>query len=227
MEHHLLASFGLLRELDASGFRVAFLDDPERIADVIADIGKPYVTDILNPSLNDFSRHTGRWMTLYQDQEPVVAGGFRIEDLGDEDVASFWRKVFRRHYGNGKNTLGRISPILSERLSGRLAYFGDMYVADDFREFNPRMKRAFADLAHIFVHGIWQPDWHYSFVRQRDAARGAMTLYGYTTVCEHPMDWLIDPPLPRSRGEVCVYTSRAEMLERIKRYSEVYPKSPW
>lgn len=215
MERHLIALHLLLSRLENAGYKVAFLDDPEEISDIVLEIGKPYVTDILSPSLNDFSRHTARWMVLYNDDSPALAGGFRVEDLGDESVASFWAKVFRRHYGNGQAAIGDVSPILKSRLRGKLAYFGDMYVAEEFRDTSPVVKRTYADIAHLFVHGIWKPDWHYSFIRQRDLGRGAMSIYGYTMYTERPMKWLIDPPAPRSRGEVCVYVSEAEIADRV------------
>lgn len=198
--------------LAAEGFEVEEIGNPAQVADLVEELGKPYITPMSSPTLNDFTRSGIIGLLARRDGQPAMFGFARLEDLGDEPVGSYWRRVFGRAYGCGPTAeiICDVRGEVERSLCRRLVYFGDLFVAPHAR--GSRMAlRAFVCLGHLAVSLKWDPDWTYCFVREQDVLRGSAALYGFNRVFGTPFSWCQEPPPPRSRSELLVAISRNDL----------------
>jgi hypothetical protein len=105
----------------------------QSIRDIVTILGKPYLTPRLSPFLNDFTPKNCFWLLLEKDDTVVATGGCRFDDLGDLPLSTFWSNCVARHYAATGGMLVDVAPPVDEYLSGKLAYFGDLIVHEDFR----------------------------------------------------------------------------------------------
>lgn len=202
----------LMKVLESKGFEVSQVSDPVEVGDIVAQIGKPYLTPMSAAASNDFT--SGNYLPLVarKDGEPAMLGCARLEDLGHEPVDRFWQRVFSRTYGDasGKDVVGRVRPEVVRAVARRLVYFGDLFVNPKFRGMSSSV-REFVAIGHLAVSLKWDPDWIYCFIREKDMLRGAAVRYGFSATMPAPFEWLIDPPAPRDRSEVLALLSRDEL----------------
>lgn len=207
-------------QLAANGVSVDEVTDRREMSRVIEAVGKPYVTPMLSLFRNAFT-DDGFWLVGYKDGSPVFAGGARSERLSGRPAADYLEHLISAAYGEAWTGSASLIPEVSARLTGSLAYFGDLFVSPKFRG-NRSNLRYFTGLGHALVQEKWHPDHTYCFVRERDAMRGAHLMYGFTDVIQRPVTW-IDPPAPRSDTECIAYLSRtnfAGLIRSIEAISE-------
>lgn len=205
-------AIGRLSEfLGNDGIEVSEVEDFDQVASIIEASGKPYLTPVTSPMHNDFHHSNALWLVARRDGEPVFLGCARLEDIGPEPVGSYWSRVMRRVYGeSSRDVIRSVRPEISSKVRGRLVYFGDLFVAVGGRGSRLNL-RAFVALGHLAVSLKWEPDWTYCFIRERDLARGAQTLYGFPDAMPAPFTW-IDAPEPRESSEWLALLSRDELM---------------
>jgi len=197
--HSFLASQGLIVG------EIANLEDVPRLVEVSQ---KTYVTPLLSVLENDFTRKNVKWIMAEDSSgEPAMLVACRREDLGGEPVSKYWSRILKRHYGEkNQEVINAINPIIDSVLFGDLAYFGDLWVSPSCRG-NRSNLRAFATIAQIAIQQAWEPQFTYSFIRERDCMRGAPYVYGFTKIIQNPFNWL-NPLPPRANSEQCAYLPR-------------------
>lgn len=206
-----------VQKIEEFGLTVRECDDFDQIPAILEKMEKPYFTPYLSPQFNDFSRSSGFWLIVEKDGIPVAVGGARFDDLKDEKIDSYWARTFKRHYGDSERPqIHSIAQPLVNELGGKLAYFGDLFVAKGARGSRSILSYAMT-LCHILVSMKWSPDWTYAFLHEKDVRRGAAYLYGFTRTITYSK-MFFDPQKPRNNSECCVLLSKDDLDHFVRTY---------
>jgi hypothetical protein len=182
------------------------------IEKIVSQLDKPYLTPMSSPAHNDFTQRGVIYLVARKGGEPVMMGCARLEDLGPEPVGKYWERVFSRAYGSptARQVIQRTPAMIDQTLTGKLVYFGDLFVAKKTRGGRSAL-RAFVAIGHLAVSLKWDPDWTYCFIRERDILAGAGALYGFNRDLGPAFHWTGEPPHPRDRSEQLVALSRSDL----------------
>jgi len=206
---YLLAAKACIDQLSKARLELTELSDFDLVGQVIEDLDKPYLTPVLAPNNHDFTEANSFWLVAWDDMEPAMLIGARLEMLGDEPIDAFWKRTSRRHYPSGQDeTIESVAPQISKELSGRLVYIGDLFIRQQNRGSREVLDN-FMLLAHVIVGTKWNPDHTYAFMRDRDVRLGFANRYGFTRHLPWAREW-VDPPYGRDDSEWLVSLSRAD-----------------
>ncbi|SMP32025.1 hypothetical protein [Shimia sagamensis] len=202
----------LVAYLEEKGFDVEEVTDPSEIADLVTDVGKPYLTPMSSPLQNDFTEGNILCLVARRDGVPVMMGCARLEDLGSETVGRYWSRVFSRAYARGESdrVVGAVLPTIEDEIRGRLVYFGDLFVSKEVRGSRLAL-RAFVAIGHLAVSLKWKPNWTYCFIKESDGMLSTAGIYGFNRIFGRPFQWGIEPPAPRSNSELLVAVSSDDL----------------
>lgn len=196
------------QRLKDDGYEILHVEDLTKIRDLVEILGKPYLTPRLSPFLNDFTPNNCFWLLLTRGDETVAAGGCRFDDLGSMKLSQFWRNCVARHYERTGGAVVQVAPPVDDYLSGRLAYFGDLIVHEEFRGAKAgRVLKRFTHFAIAFAMLKFDPSSVYAFVKEKDAGRGAMKFYGFNTVIHNAQTWSNAPKYHRD-DDACFFVSQ-------------------
>ena len=189
---------------DLLGLSIRQVHDPEEIQYTLQDIGKPYLSPLLNPDHNDFTPSNSFWIVASGTAGPEMVVGVRLDDLSNVDVNKFWHRFLKRAYGMAPAASGAAFP--EEVLKGRVAYFGDLMSVSGraLSKVGRKRMRLFAAVCHHLVNLEFRPDNSYCFVRDDDAERGTPFNYGFTEIHPFMFDWQTSPVPAGSPGLVAV-----------------------
>jgi hypothetical protein len=208
--------------LKDDGYSILHAEDLNTIRELVDILGKPYLTPRLSPFLNDFTPNNCFWLLLTQGEQTVAAGGCRFDDLGNMKLSQFWKNCVARHYQRTGGAVVDVAPPVDEHLSGRLAYFGDLIVHEDFRGAKAgRVLKRFTHFAIAFAMLKFAPDSVYAFVREKDIGRGAMKFYGFNTVIHNAQTWSNAPDYHRD-DDACFLVSQ----KYFSYYAKLMVQSP-
>lgn len=209
-------------KLAEAGYKIVHVEDMQSIRDIVKILGKPYLTPRLSPFLNDFTPKNCFWLLLEKDETVVATGGCRFDDLGDLPLSAFWSNCVARHYAATGGMLEDVASPVDDYLSGKLAYFGDLIVHEDFRgQRSGKILKQFTHFALAFAMLKFDPDALYAFIRDRDAGRGAMKFYGFNTIIHNAQTWSNGPGYHRD-DDACLLSSR----RYFDYYAKLLVKSP-
>lgn len=195
--------------LAEQGIVVREFTDYGKLMSVIDKSSKDYLVPFLSDHHNDFHSSNALWIVGEADGAPVMLGGARLEELGEERLASYWPRLFRRHYGESrKDVITDVNDLLNEQMTGRLVYFGDLRNEPAYAGPKRTNIRAFTMIGHLLTQLRWKQDHTYAFIRRRDVGLGAAMYYGFNFSVPRPFRW-IEEPFPRSKTEQCAFTSKA------------------
>lgn len=202
------------------GMTVSTINEPDEVYRILKDMGKEFVSPILDPKMNDFTPANAFWLVAEKDGEPLIAGGVRFDDLRDLSVQKYWDRMLSRVFGQRPMPANYTFP--SHVLQGRIAYFGDLFSKNTggMSRHARRNLRLFTGIGHYMAHREFDPDVTYCFVQDRDVQRGTPLSYGFLE--NHPFfyDWDTDP-YPAGYPEWISCTRRAQVqqlmgsLERV------------
>jgi hypothetical protein len=211
-----IETFGLasvcLQYLAEHGISVEQTSDIERAKELARMPEKPYLTPMMDPASNSFTPHNFFWMGLHEDGRLKLVGGVRYDDLTSASVATFWRNESTRTYGKpGQGCpIGAMSPLIDQRIAGRIVYFGDLAGAESFVN-RPKVMVCFLMLAHLVAHQKWHPDVICGFIREGGILDYAIDRkYGFAHAIPRAVTWNYGP---NSRGsdEWLVSNTRSEL----------------
>ena len=195
-------------KLKESGYNIVHVEDMAAIREIVEILGKPYLTPRLSPFLNDFTPKNCFWLLLERGDETIAAGGCRFDDLGDMKLSQFWTNCVARHYDKTGGAIVDVAAPVDEHLSGRLVYFGDLVVREDFRGAKTgQILKLFTHFAISFAMLKFDPESAYAFVRERDVGRGAMKFYGFNTVIHQAQTWSNAPAYHRD-DDACMFVTK-------------------
>ena len=170
------------RSLRDQGFTVEVTVDFEGIPAILAALDKSYLVPVNAPSKNDFTSRNCFWLLLKRSDIVVAAVCARMDDLGREPIAQFWRRTYKRHYsGSDASAFVFVADNLLRDISGKTVYQGDFFVSPKYRfRKTISLLRDFARCLQALTFLEWDPDWVYAFMWSEHAEKGFSTIYGFT-----------------------------------------------
>lgn len=193
--------FALLQGL---GYEVNSPRDFNSINRMVAQTGRKKQTPMMSISRNDFAQGDAFWLFLLKDGVAVACASARQVNLGDERADSYLRRTFSAQYEN-ENQIGKIALPVSEELTGRLIYFGELEFHPDHRK-QPGVLSAFVRILQAEAFSFWPNfDTIFAFVPKEHVR--LMWNYGFTTYVPSAVEW--NDPVPNGRrSDHCLVTTK-------------------
>lgn len=173
--------------LEARGYTIKIVQDFSAIPDLMARLGGR-CSPPLDPRRNLFTKTNALWLFVFQDGEPVIGGGVRVDDLGDEDLGSFIQRSLPLTF----NVQAEPHPhrIFEGRISGRVAYFGDLKAstARALGRGGDEALKLYTAYGHYRIMKDLRADATYCYLRRVDKRRAEN--YGFLDT--DPWVWKLD-----------------------------------
>ena len=204
-----------LLELEAMGVRVDVISDPSKVANAISSLksstGAAYDDKrLLLTQTNTF------WIVASREDQPVLAFGVRVDDLGQEDAQSFLSRSIEVIFG--VKVSGVSHSIFQGKKWGRAAYFGGFQstLAKGLSRDGSKVMQLLAGYAHHCAFVDLRSDVNYSFHRMSHGGRGLP--YGFNHV--DPFVWRTDRPMYPDGDPGWVMQLRSEDLPSVLAHCE-------
>ena len=201
--------------LEMRGIEIRVVHDFSEVPLLMGQLGKKS-SGILDPRRNVFTRKNSLWMFALADGRPVIGGGVRVDDLGGENLSSFLQRTLPVTFSVKPRDSD--CQIFKERISGRVAYFGDL-VAETSVGMTPRGKEAirlFTAYGHYRIFSDFDASYTYCFLRGRDWRRASV--YGFLDT--DPFEWETDRTMyPDGNPEWIAHLARNRLPSLFKSVS--------
>lgn len=214
------AAFECQRALCEKGISLSVTVDIDEIRESVERIGKPYLTPWLDPKLNDFTPANYFWLIASRNENPVIVGGGRLDDVG-QNAGGHMSRAFARGYG--PDAVLSVNAELSRHLAGRLCYLGDLF-SKSGAGLSRVHRRNYLGVANYIASQHFKADHTYSFMRATDVLRGSADLNGLDRRLYDPVRWGAVPD-GRDESEIIVYRKAKDdpsYFDRLKR--ELVPR---
>lgn len=211
----LVAVHALLREL---GCAIEYCPPNVESEQRAMRLGKSLITSNAQIGANDFLYGRAAWVFLTDAGGDDVACQFlRCEDIGDERLEQYLARSYSRQYRADVRCADGLP-----KLSGTSVYFGELFARPGAMAGPAAFKRIWAMVSHALHHSHyhWRFDFCYAFVRDRDACRGALTRYGFTSQWISPLLW-VEGPSYRSDTEYLITTSESDFLYNCRNHRKI------
>jgi hypothetical protein len=170
-------------ELAELGMRPEARDDFGALAALKLELRQTPVAPFFDPQINQFGGQRAFWMRL-SDKTGMTVGlqAFRI-DIIETSLADWAASYTIGLYMRRQEVLvpSHASPprgSISERITGRLAYHGELWIDRSVR--NRRVVDAFGRLGLMLSLVKWHPDAVWALTSQAMATRGHLNRMGFT-----------------------------------------------
>lgn len=215
---------GLESELKSEGVAVDFGDDFDFFEQLVSETDKPGLTEHFTTSLNTYTPETAFWIRgVGPAGETIAVGAARLDLLGEMTLDRYLRKYWSRCYPDlaGSNALpAERQPRFLREVSGRVAYFGDLWVAREWQRKN--VHKALSPLAMLYAAMWWKPDWLYCWVRPSAWSKRYPLAYGYSAV--HPVGIRWErPPATVDHDLVIALNKWPWLLDWLDHLAERFP----
>lgn len=173
-------------------------NDFSKIDALIEQIGKPYLTPQLSPNWHEFTEENAFWLIAEDaDGGPVGVMGIRLDQLGGEVLADYWRRQLTRLHGaQNKSPINEHHfPPVARRISGNVVYFGDLFVRPNVRGLPRFPLRPFSVMAYSLALLQWRVNWFYAFATDKHMKQGVQSQY--MMVRSYPFVHYWDEPRPQ------------------------------
>ncbi len=196
----IVQSAALLKTLNDEGFDCEADDDFESIARWLARGPKPMQHPTISLTRNDFTKGSAFWTFLLQDGERLGRLAAHYFELKNEALGDYIRRTSNAQFGGGQQVVDFVAPSISQFISGRLIFFGDLQIPRDLRV-NRKTLSAYARLTMVLAGMTW-PDfnWMYAYVTKQHARQAE--LYGFTYRVPRVITW--KKPVPEGRDDTHV-----------------------
>ncbi len=171
--------------LESAGYQVALSEDLARFASVKEAARKERVTPYFDASIISLSPGRAFWMELLDDSGKVVGlQAFRLDQV--ESSLADWCATYtiglymRRQEILVPTHAAPPRGSLSERLRGRLAYHGELWIENHVR--NRRIMEFFGRLGMLLCLIRWCPDALWALADQAMATHGHLNRMGYSAL---------------------------------------------
>lgn len=177
---------------------------------MLAAMGKT-PSPMLDPSRNTFTYNNSLWMFALAGGTPVIGGGVRVDDLGSEPIGSFLSRTLSVTFG--VQPASSDWSVLSDGLSGRIAYFGDLGAStiNGLNTLGATMIRLFMAYGHYRVLADLKTDSAYCFLRESERRRAVN--YGFLDT--DPFVWPTDKPMYKDGNPGWIAHLRKERLPAL------------
>ncbi len=191
--------------LELKGVRAVQVTDLNLVIDVLAEMGAltndieaggPYVTRWLDPRRNVLSSETSFWIFLFDSNGKVVGKlGNRYDELGRDSFYEFAERALGAlHPDDPERPPHTRFPKISHVISGNLAYCGDLFIDEAWRE--RRLVPDLIKLNYWIVASKWaEMDWAVNYVRASHGTQFSWTDRHWMTFPE-TVDFSYPPSSP-------------------------------
>ncbi|MEL6793907.1 MAG: hypothetical protein AAFP78_10660 [Pseudomonadota bacterium] len=180
------------------------------IHEVVAKIGKAFLTKQLDPWHNDFTTNRHYWTTLRHQGELVGMSGARVDQIAPGEFVPFMRNQMRRLFSQGKDEVlsPQVFPPEFAEITGTVAYLGDFFVMPEHRgrQFD---KTAYTLLLYVQAMIEWRFDWLYLFVSRQHGEKDYFARYCMPTSYPAALLWDNPPPERNDSDYIGVLNSRS------------------
>ncbi|MGI9371589.1 MAG: hypothetical protein ACR2OJ_03765 [Hyphomicrobiales bacterium] len=182
----------LEQQLDEIGLKAEFSNDMGALAAERLRVRASRISPMFDPDVNDFNYNNAFWMrVLNQDGDVISLQAFRRDEVGSNlaDWALPWMigLYARRSELIVPNLLRPPPNSKSERISGSLAYHGELWIS---RNAGPRnLMELIPKLGLLLTLIKWQPDATWALVSHAMATRGHALRSGYAHFERGFLNW--------------------------------------
>lgn len=201
----LLTTF--VQSVEAHGVHLIFREDIGGLYGVEPELPGKTLSPLFNPEKFDLLPGTSFWIQgLDQSGCTVHVQAAKVDNTADSTLGDLLKLQLPRCYASD-------APLVAcralERMTGRCAYHGDMWLHRDHR--GSGIGDILARIGLLAIYLRWQPDYMYAFFENDTAYRGYAHRSWYTAlerVGRHWHDWLLPT-------EWVGYMSRADMANLV------------
>lgn len=187
--------------------------DFEGIPEAAKAAGRDYQLPTFRIERADHTRGSTFWVFLSKEGENVGSAAAIRQELKGERAGDFLARTAKHQYPNGTGqTVSRVSDVLSEKMTGSLAYIGELAIARKAKGDREALA-CFMRLVQILAISEWDVDWTYAFIPHRHMRANLDQLYGFTQRIPNAQTWVEPAPEKRASSEWWVGAPKAELLE--------------
>lgn len=195
--HRIQAAYALNRHLEdqfhAHGISVELEWDFPALAKLRARLEMPELSPFFSPAHFDLIKENAFWLHgRDRNGETAFVVASRLDHLGDVPLADYWRVQWLRLFGGDSGAEGAGSDSMLWKISGRVVYQGELWVAKSKR--GQGYAGLAVQMAMAWATLFWQPDWIVAVVKDRIARRGVNMREGYLNAAPMDEEWQWGPP---------------------------------
>jgi hypothetical protein len=201
-----------LEYLDSQGLEVEAVQDFEAVPTLVQSTGRHYQLPAFDIRRVDHTRRSTFWLFAKRGDVTIGGAAAMLQDLGDEDAGLFLQRIATGQYPNPNGpAISRIAPPIGQKMSGRIAYIGELSFADNSRGSRQTLS-AFMRLLQVLDLLEWDVDWTYAFIPDRHVNAQLHKVYGFTQILPNAQTWNVPVPEKRSSEEWWVGAPRSELI---------------
>ncbi|KAE9631753.1 hypothetical protein [Parasedimentitalea maritima] len=203
-----------LRKLKEQGLSVEYSTDFEAVPEDAREFERNFQMPGFDVSRVDHTEKTAFWLYLKDGDQRIGGAAAMLQDIGRENFIQYQKRISRHHFPNRSGAaLDWVAPPLGEKLSGRLAYIGELTFQPGRRGKRDRLA-SFMRLLQVLAITQWNVDWVYAFIPERHIQARLDLVYGFTQSLSAAQKWTTPEPELRCSTEWWVGAPRSE-LEHI------------
>lgn len=212
----LRAAAYYINRLAAKGVEVEYFCDFQKLPEVAREVDRAFQQPAFDVTRIDPTVDMAFWLFMVVDGKRIGGVAALKQVLGRESYESYIKRIFQGQYGVGVTPLVlEVAQPLNEKLSGTLAYIGELSVLRSHQ--NDRERQSlFLRLVQLLALLRWDVDWVYAFMDDRHVKARKDRVYGFTQMLQRPHVWSGVVPENRYKDEWWVGTPRSD-LEHIFR----------
>lgn len=193
--------------------------DFERIVEELLSSSKARINAEASPFENELGENNACYL-IARGEDGSLQGfvSVRILDIGSERLIGYWRRQFRRIYGQGQEVIQQENaapPAYS--IQGKTGFISDIFIEKSSRGAGRLNVTALMMAAIAVLATRWNPDWIYGFAKNRDVQRGLAGRYLTTGLYPNAVKWL-SPPENRRDDDWLLCFSREDYHHTLKSY---------
>ncbi len=201
---------GLLGE---KGLDISVCQDFESIPEAARAAGRDYQLPTFQIDRADHTRGSTFWVFLNKGGESIGSAAAIRQDLKGESIGEYLTRTNKNQFPREDgHTIQRVSDALSAKMSGSLAYIGELAIAQKAKG-DRRSLACFMRLVQILALSEWDVDWTYAFIPHRHLKTNLDQLYGFTQRLPNAQTWAEPAPAKRASSEWWVGAPKAELME--------------
>lgn len=173
----------LYGQLQCLGVRLELSRDFERLERELDSVPEKKLTEHFRRNLNTFTPPKAFWLGGYNDQGQLVAlAAARLDELGSWTLEKYWSEYWTRCYPHDDTQ--QVEPAehqyrYAKRISGNVAYLGDMWVSGKHPEAG--VSGPFSKALQLIALLEWEFNWCYAWVRPSFLERGFAFKCGFNS----------------------------------------------
>ncbi|MEP5730309.1 MAG: hypothetical protein ABJL67_13185 [Sulfitobacter sp.] len=201
-----------LSHLEGGGYSIEASQDFEAIPDAALETEREYQLPNFAIDRADHTRGSAFWLFLKDGDERIGSVGALLQELGDEDIASYLVRIARNQYPNSTgDAVAQVATPLVGWAPGRMAYIGELCFRRSHRG-DAKTLAAFMRFLQVLILLEWRVDLTYAFIPDRHMRATLAKQYGFSISYPKAQQWVMPVPDKRASSEWFV-AARAKDLD--------------